>query len=111
MELLDILNLAVLVLEQYPIGIYSKDDGGIDDRFIKNWGRAVYEKGAFKKLRVLVLRHFAVSLADTLKGLAVFPVLFLCNLDSWCLKQDLQEFTEHNKQFNSRRWRHMLTDG
>ncbi|KAF2869164.1 hypothetical protein BDV95DRAFT_578502 [Massariosphaeria phaeospora] len=109
MALLKIPNLAVLALEQDHAYTYSKYDGGINDKFMRDWGRAVYEKGAFTKLRVLILRHFSVGMEFTFKGITVFPALYLVNMDSWFLKLDVLG-AKSGQTFKNGRWRHLPTD-
>lgn len=108
-DLLKFRNLAVLVLEQ----LRGQRGGGEDDRMIKSWGMSVATKNYFQKLTVLSLKHFDISVPEALKGLTVFPVLVLCNLDSWQVKKDLEPFLRDGKVYThpNGRWRQKLTDG
>ncbi|KAF2641349.1 hypothetical protein P280DRAFT_309632 [Massarina eburnea CBS 473.64] len=110
MALLEFPNLAVLVLEQSRNLCKSKDDGGIHDKFMSRWGRAVYDTKAFMKLKVILFRHFQTSLNDTLAGFTVFPKLALCNLDSFFAKQDMIGMAPGALVGARGRWRHLPTD-
>ena len=108
-DLLKLTNLAVLVLEQ-PGG---RPDGGENDRMIKDWGVSVSTTSSFKKLRVLVLKHFDVSVPGALQGLTNFPALVLCNLDSWLVKKDLKPSLRDGRVYThtNGQWRQRLIDG
>jgi hypothetical protein len=111
MDLLNLPNLAVLALEQDVTQARARDDGGIDNRFMKRWGLEISKKKAFTKLRVLMLRHFQTALEDTFLGLTAFPQLLLCNLDSWFAKQDMIGMKSGGAVPRRGRWRHLPTDG
>jgi hypothetical protein len=111
MDLLNLSSLAVLVLEQDVAQARGRDDGGIDNRFMKRWGLETTKKKAFTKLRVLVFRHFQTFLKETFLGLTAFPQLMLCNLDSWFAKQDMEGMKSGGKVPPRGRWRHLSTEG
>lgn len=52
MSLLPLTNLAVLHLSQNPTHIYESREEEIDDKFMRDWGRAVHEKQTFQNLKV-----------------------------------------------------------
>jgi hypothetical protein len=111
MDLLKMPNLAVLVLEQSPSLCRSKEDGGINDRFMHNWGRAVYDVKAFTKLKAMVFRNFPTSLQDTFQCFTIFPRLVLCNLDSWLAAYDMKEMKNGAGVPPKGRWKHLPTEG
>lgn len=71
-------NLGVLLMRS----AYGEWPQELDDKAMRDWGRAVQEKGAFTQLRVVGLHHHAASLQATLKGLSQFPALRICTVES-----------------------------
>ncbi|OAF99570.1 uncharacterized protein CC84DRAFT_1209906 [Paraphaeosphaeria sporulosa] len=70
-------NLGVLLMRF----AYDKLPQELDDKAMRDWSRAVKEKGAFTQLRVVGLHHHAASLPATLKGLSQFPALRICTVE------------------------------
>lgn len=70
-------NLGVLLMRS----TYGEWPQELDDKAMRDWGRAVKEKGAFTQLRVVGLHHHAASLPATLKGLSLFPALQICTVE------------------------------
>jgi hypothetical protein len=54
----------------------------LTDLHMRNWGRAVREKHAFKNLRLLVLCEIGPSTSDILRGISSFPALHLACLST-----------------------------
>lgn len=79
MILTNLTNLGVLLL-RHPHGDCPQD---LNDKAMRDWGRAVQEKGAFTKLRVVGVHYFAPSLQATLKCLAAFPTLRICTIETY----------------------------
>lgn len=91
MALLSLPNLAVLHLHQQnvpghpdvPLSVRHRADEAhirtcgneFGARFMWKWGRAVQEKKAFQKLKVVGLERFRVWEGDLLRGLSLFPAL------------------------------------
>ncbi|KAF2444212.1 hypothetical protein P171DRAFT_432280 [Karstenula rhodostoma CBS 690.94] len=70
-------NLGVLLMRS----AYGEWQQELDDRAMRDWSRAVRERGAFTQLRVVGLHHHAASLQATLKGLSQFPALRICTVE------------------------------
>ncbi|KAF2001053.1 hypothetical protein P154DRAFT_562934 [Amniculicola lignicola CBS 123094] len=101
-DLLQFNHLAVLVLEQSRAeNLYRGSIPDNDDALVKRWGRAVHQSGSFKQLKVLMLKHFDISL-DALIGLTVFPALLLCNLESSGIYVDLKDTERMGKPYKYR---------
>ena len=77
MALTHLEHLGVLLL-RHPHGNFAQD---LDDRSMRDWGRAVREKNAFTQLRVVGVHHFAPGLQATLKCLEEFPALRWCTVE------------------------------
>ncbi|KAF2470327.1 uncharacterized protein BDR25DRAFT_33968 [Lindgomyces ingoldianus] len=105
-DLLNFPNLAVLVLTQKKVGTRRATGG--DSHMIQCWGRAVHEKRAFTRLRVLALRRFDISL-EVLMSLSLFPALYLCNLDSEFITLDLRHPLKKGRQFKTQ-WKQIWPD-
>lgn len=114
-ELVDLLkfpNLAALVLEQnidHSTGP-SRDGIGIDDLFMRRWGTAIDEMGAFPKLKLLLFRHFPIYLDDSFKCFSNFPSLILCNVCSQWIHRDVKGM-EGGQLISKGRWRYLPTTG
>ncbi|KAF1839710.1 hypothetical protein BDW02DRAFT_563766 [Decorospora gaudefroyi] len=72
-------KLAVLVLER-KIRYDGRVHDAAPDHTLRDWGRSVYESGAFKKLKVLVFGDFGHDRNAVLKGVSCFPVLDLVGI-------------------------------
>lgn len=72
-------NLGVLLL-RHPHGNSPQD---LDDKAMRDWGRAVQEKGSFTRLRVVGIHYFAPTLQATLKCLSSFPALRICTVETY----------------------------
>lgn len=83
MALMDITNLAVLSIRNWGFA-----DPDRTDRAMRDWGRAVQEKGAFTKLKVAILTGFLTNQKAILACLALFPALKLCALDQTLTTQE-----------------------
>ncbi len=88
MTIAQIPTLAVLSLYHPPT---SDRSTGLDERDLKNWGRAVHEASAFKQLRVLILRGFRVSEQAVFLSVARFPALTLVGISKDPLMPDTRE--------------------
>jgi hypothetical protein len=84
---LKIPNLGVLALTHNKIGADVGDSEDINDNFVKKWSRLVVEECRLLKLRVLILRHFALT-SCILDYFSALPALLLCNIESWILDPD-----------------------
>lgn len=73
--------LASLVIQDGDAMNLDLDD--MRERQIKNWGRAVSEKDAFKRLKVLVLYSARLHRDLLLQVVSKFPVLTLVGTDGW----------------------------
>lgn len=84
MRLIGIPSLAALILTLSPfLGAVHLTWSDVDDKFMRDWGRAVEEKGGFTKLKTLVINDTGATVAGTLRGVAAFPALCLCRLPSF----------------------------
>lgn len=73
--------LASLMLE------YRRDSDfdveGMGERRLRNWGRAVFEKGSFKRLKVFVLSDCGLRRDAIIQGVSAFPALILIGTNGW----------------------------
>ncbi|KAF1973449.1 hypothetical protein BU23DRAFT_430781, partial [Bimuria novae-zelandiae CBS 107.79] len=76
MVLTNLPNLGVLLL-RHPHGNFPQD---LDDKSMRDWSRAVQEKSAFTRLRMVGIHHFSLSFEAVLKCLASYPALRLCTV-------------------------------
>jgi hypothetical protein len=83
-ELLKIPTLGAAILEQSrPNGVSE-----LHARHFLNWGRAVREKNALQKRRVLILCDFGIAKKAILEGLSSFSTLALVgfqNSKTWSM--------------------------
>lgn len=106
MTLTNIPNLAVLALKQHLPNI--PNDEYVNDRAMRNWGRAVQEKGTYQKLKVLILHNFFINLEDTLSALSSFPSLYLVNMNSSQLEHYVLGMKE-GRLISDGRWQYLPT--
>lgn len=85
--ILKIPNLGVLALTHNQIGADVGDSEDINDNFVKKWSRLVVEECRLLKLKVFILRHFALT-SCILDYFSALPALLLCNIESWILDPD-----------------------
>ena len=85
--ILKIPNLGVLALTQDRLGAGMGDSEDIDDNFVKKWSRLVVEEYRLLKLKVFIIRHFALT-SCILNYFSALPALLLCNIESWILNPD-----------------------
>jgi len=77
-ELINIPTLGALILEQSrPHGVSE-----LHARHFLNWGRAVRERNALQKLRLLIMCDFGIGRKAILEGVASFPALTLVGLQN-----------------------------
>jgi hypothetical protein len=84
--LTDLPNLGVLLIRC----AYGESPQDLDDKAMRDWSRAVQEKGAFTKLRMVGLHYHPASLQATLKGLTRFPALRVCTVEPHVLLTSAQ---------------------
>jgi hypothetical protein len=94
--LISIPTLAALSLEHSP----GVRDTEITARHFLDFSRAVKEKGALQKLRLMVLRDFGLSKKDIVRGIASFPALQLVGLQN-----PRTDSMDHTQQHASDEWK------